>query len=556
MKAFLTALATLALLPAAALAVETEGEGVNVRHLKNVPHTDSPNETETESNAGTDLEFATITVSPGDAPAEHPVPAAGVKPSLETTPAAEKKARKCQRFKKRTMRKGASKQARKKALRKWRKCKAANRRARARTADADPTTPGKQRTFAFVGSYYDGVDIVDVTDRANPEVVSHYDCGIAQGDVQVFQRDGGWFMAYSDDQYDVYKSQCIDDIPRELGAEWEDGDYGEDGGGMYIVDVSNPYAPKTVSFVPVPLGSHNLTVHPSGNYVYNSNSELITSFQPAIEIIDISNLAAPKVVEEFELQTFPGLGTESHDITFSESGHRAYVAALSHAEILDTTDPAAPVRKGTVLDPAINVWHQSGEITVGDKSYLIVEDEFAGATDTGQCPNGAVHVYDITDEANATKVGAFQIDEVRPTGGPDPTSGEVGRCTAHVFEIHPEEQLMLIGWYNAGARVLDLSELEGYTVGEESTGGIKQLGYFQFTDTDVWAAKAPDVSRDGFVFYANDHRRGLDAYEYKPGAEAPAGRWLTPEEALAGANRLREASPGLRKRGICFLKTG
>src|SRR5688500_5514280 len=132
MKVFLSALATLALLPASALAVETEGEGVNVRHLKNIPHTDSPNETETETNAGTDLESATITVSPGDPPAARPVPSGAAKPALTT-----KQARKCKRPKK-----AKSKQARKRAQRKWRRCRAAKRRARARAADADPKTPG------------------------------------------------------------------------------------------------------------------------------------------------------------------------------------------------------------------------------------------------------------------------------------------------------------------------------------------------------------------------------------------------------------------------------
>jgi hypothetical protein len=511
MKSLLAALATLALLPASALAVEAEGEGVNVRHLENVPHTEAPN-TNTSTNEGTDIEFATITL-----------------PGAPATPA-----KACKK-----PRKGLKGKQRKRAQKRFKACK---------RKDAKPAQPGIQRTFAFVGSYFDGVDVVDVTDRANPRVVANYDCGIAQGDVQVFQRDGRWFLAYADDAYEVYASRCTRDLP---GRTITDGETPEDGGGVYIAEVTDPYHPRTVSFVPLAKGSHNVTVHPSGRYLYNSNSELITSLAPAVEIIDISDLAAPKEVGAIDLEVYPGLGTESHDISFSREGDRAYVAALSHGEILDTTDPAAPKHVSTILDPAINVWHQTERVRVGEKTYLLAEDEFAGATGTGQCPNGALHVYDITDETAPAKVGAFQIADAGLT------ASTLGRCTAHVFQVHEREGILLFGWYNAGVRVLDLSELEGYTVGDVSTGGIRQLGSFTFPDADVWSAKAPTVSRDGFVFYANDHARGLDVYEYTPGPATAPGRWLTPAQALAGSRALRASAGGrLPSRGICFLPGG
>src|SRR3712207_6309415 len=146
------------------------------------------------------------------------------------------------------------------------------------------------------------------------------------------------------------------------------------------------------------------------------SSDVCSSDLPlgAVEIADISNLDAPKKIGEFALKTFPGLGTESHDIDFSADGNRAYVAALSHGEILDTTDPANPKGVGFVTDPAINVWHQTDEITVGERKFLVAEDEFAGASGTGQCPNGGVHVYDITGplEAAPVKIGYWNINDV------------------------------------------------------------------------------------------------------------------------------------------------
>ena len=61
-------------------------------------------------------------------------------------------------------------------------------------------------------------------------------------------------------------------------------DNGTGKNGTFIADVTDPLHPKTVGFVEVGQGSHNQSIHPSGNYLYNSNSDLITSFQPAIEM--------------------------------------------------------------------------------------------------------------------------------------------------------------------------------------------------------------------------------------------------------------------------------
>ena len=90
--------------------------------------------------------------------------------------------------------------------------------------------------------------------------------------------------------------------------------------------------------------------------------------------------------------------------------------------VIDTRNPAAPAVITSFLDPAINVWHQLEPFTLTDETgrereFLIAEDEFAGAVGTGQCPNGGVHVYEVTDslESNPQKVGYWNIDDVRPT---------------------------------------------------------------------------------------------------------------------------------------------
>jgi hypothetical protein len=500
MRSLLAVLAALLLLPAtAAQAVETAGLGADVEHVRNLPYPDSPS-ADGDENAGTDLELATVTI-----------------PNARRISPPRGK----------------------------------------RVTDVSKR-PGLQRTFAFAGSYSDGLQVVDVSDPAKSEIVATWDCGISQGDVQVFQRKdlgGRWFVTYThDDGYDFFAdSACAREA---VAAGFSPSDL--DGAGTFIAEVTDPYAPKLVSYVPIEQGSHNMTVHPSGKVLYNSNSDLITSFAPAVEIIDVADVAAPRKAGEVALLTVPGLGTESHDISFSPDGTRAYVAALSHGEVLDTTDPLAPTRVGAIVDPAVNVWHQAEAVeledpVLGKRKFLIAEDEFAGALGTGQCPNGGVHVYDVTGdlERAPVKVGFWNIDEVRTT-----EDSVIGTCTAHVFQLHPEAQLMTIAFYNGGVRVVDLSGLVGVALGRNGVG-MKEVGSFRFPDSNTWAVKASKASRKGFHLFGNDQNRGFDVYRYRPALEGTAdrGTWLTPAQIRRRVAQRKVATGGrVRPAALCLLR--
>ena len=394
-----------------------------------------------------------------------------------------------------------------------------------------------RRQYGVFGSYNNGMHIVEMTSPANATVAGVYDCGITQGDVQIFRQADERkrvFATYTSDTFGDGTSTCYLEA-EALGFDAIDDEDGSGRNGTFIVDISKPASPRTVSFIEVEQGSHNMTVHPSGNWLYNSNSDLITSFEPAIEYFDISNPRAPFKKGELALPARPGLGTESHDISFSNDGTRAYSAALSQGVIIDTTDPGAPEVMTSFLDPAINVWHQMEDITVGDRQFLIAEDEFAGAAGGPVCPSGGVHVYDITGDkvADPEKVGYWNIDEVRPTTSP------AGTCTAHVFQLHEDAQVMTIAYYNGGVRVVDLSGLAGISLGANNpAGGMKEIGFYRIEDADTWSAKTPAIERGKpFYVFGNDINRGLDIYRFDWEAEESAsrGQWLSPAEALARA---------------------
>lgn len=382
------------------------------------------------------------------------------------------------------------------------------------------------RQYALAGSYRNGLQIVDISNPRRSNIAAVYDCGITQGDVQVFtqaDKPGRIFAGYTSDTYGDGSSTCY----REAAALGFDVKKSETRGknGTFIVELTNPLAPRTVSFVEVEQGSHNHTIDPSGRYLYNSNSDLITSFQPAIEVFDIRKFRAPTKVTELALPTRPGLGTESHDITFNEDGSRAYSAALSQGVVIDTTNPASPSIVSTWLDPAINVWHQADPVTIDGREYVLVEDEFAGAAGGPVCPSGGFHVYEVTGELEQSpeKVGYWNIDDVGPTHDPE------GTCTAHVFDIHERQQIMTVAFYNGGVRVVDLS---GLATGD----GLRQIGFYRTSNADSWSAKTPMIQKSGsFWLYGNDIERGLDIYRYDgtlPESES-GGTWLNAAAAAS-----------------------
>jgi hypothetical protein len=405
------------------------------------------------------------------------------------------------------------------------------------TTDEQGNTVMEDREFALAGTYRNGMQIVDITDPTQPVRASVYDCVVQQGDVQVFTRADRTYATFTMDAgYSPGTTSTCFKEARALGVlTTATGNFG-----TFIADITDPYNPKTVSFVSEARGSHNSTIAPGGNYLYNSNSQLEDP-RGHIEVFDIRNLAQPVKVKTLDLLT----GLSSHDITFNETGTRAYSAALTHTVIMDTTDLANPSIIGRIVDPAINIHHQSDPVTLRDettgleRTFLVVTDELAGAAGNAVCPGGGLHIYDVTGplEAAPVKVGFWNMPAARFTGLGNIT------CTSHVLRMYPEQKVMTIAWYNAGVRVVDISGLIGVSAGAVETlgnvgAGMKEIGYHYFSDSDTWSAKTNKIEADGsFYLYGNDLARGLDIYRFNAGAAPSAnpGTWLTPGQALAQA---------------------
>lgn len=396
-----------------------------------------------------------------------------------------------------------------------------------------------EKEYALAGTLREGMQIIDITDPEAPFVAAVYDCAISQGDIQVWKHGGRILASYTaDGTFGAAgaASRCGRDL-----------DLGSDASGTIIVDLTTPTSPQTVSYLYVPLGSHNMTIHPSGKYLYNSNSDLLTSTSPTITIYDISQPEQPRKVQDYPIPFVPlSLGSESHDITFNADGSRAYSAALSQTLILDTTDPENPAQVGQIIDPTINVAHQSDPVTLAredgtQRDVLVITDERAGAAASAECPGGGLHLYDITGdlEANPAKIGTWFI--------PAATVQDGSTCTSHVLRIYPKQEMLTIAWYAQGVRVLDISGLADFEGSPAAVGlgdgvGMEEIGSYVLEDSDTWSFKTNRIAADGsFYGYGNDLVRGFDVYDF-----SGAGLSVPPLEPVDLASKTK---PGKGKGG-------
>ena len=374
-----------------------------------------------------------------------------------------------------------------------------------------------KKEYALAGTLREGMQVIDITKPRKPTRVAVYDCAISQGDIQVWTNRGRVLASYTADG-SVGAAGAASQCGRDL-------DLSADDAGTVIVDLTKPRKPQSVSFLPVGAGSHNMTIHPSGKYLYNSNSDLLTAgTSPYITIYDISAPTKPRFVQDFEIPFVPtSLGSESHDITFSADGTRAYSAALSQTLVLDTTDPADPEIIGQIVDPTVNVAHQADPITMKDsdgveRTILVVTDERAGAAASVECPGGGLHLYDITGdlETAPAKIGAWFAPAFSVQDG--------ATCTSHVLRIYPRQKLMTIAWYAQGVRVIDLSGLADVAADPLANPlsiafgdgvGMTEVGYYTMPDSDSWSFKTNKIKRNGsFYGYSNDLVRGFDVFKY------------------------------------------
>ncbi|HEX8054032.1 MAG TPA: hypothetical protein VF517_13660 [Thermoleophilaceae bacterium] len=357
--------------------------------------------------------------------------------------------------------------------------------------------------YAFVGSYGEGMVVVDISNPFAPKRVGKFDCPGGQNDIQLSPDGKTVAMAI-----DTTANECH---PNDEGTS--------------IIDVSDPAQPKEIAWIDkkeLPRGSHNNTL----DWPYLYVDQYSTAYSQ-LEIFDLSTPSVPRKVGELSY----GGEDSVHDLSVD---HRpdgrsfAYAASIGFTDVIDVTDPRSPILRERVQDPQVTISHQA-EANF-DRTLLLVTDEFnGGASYSGACGGspitrvpfptgapavgdpqniGALHIYRLDPSGNIAgsggldKAGTFNIPY---QANDEPSAG----CTIHVFWQAPDENRMVTAWYGRGTRAIDYS----------NPAAPKELGYFIPTGSDTWAAKP----HRGFI-YTGDILRGMDVLRYKGegGARWPA----------------------------------
>jgi hypothetical protein len=340
-------------------------------------------------------------------------------------------------------------------------------------------------TLVFQGGY-NGVQVWDVADPANPVLRSTLVCPGGQGDVSV--RGNLLFMSVEETRGRV-----------DCGTSGVDAAASpERFRGVRIFDVADVARPRQVAAVQTCRGSHthtlvtaprdsaNLYVYVSGTSPSRPAAELAGCDGDApqrspnnpyfrIEVIRVP-LAAP---QQARVVSSPrvfadrrgnpaglfkggsqGADAQSaartdqcHDITAYPELGLAAGACAGNGILLDIRDPASPRRVDEVSDPNFAYWHSA--TFSNDGSKLLFSDEWGGGT-APRCR--------ATDNPlwGANALFTLAGNKMRPAGHYKLPAAQTAQenCVAHNGSLIPVpgRDLMVQAWYQGGVSVFDLTD--------------------------------------------------------------------------------------------------
>ena len=326
---------------------------------------------------------------------------------------------------------------------------------------------GTGSDLAFWGDYalqgnYNGLQITDISDPANPAIVSQLSCPGSQNDVSVW----GTLAFLSVD------SRRNNDSCSSTAATTQGGVLGDYWEGIRVVDWSDPTAPKVIANVETDCGSHTHTLVPQDGrvllYVSSySPSPLYANCLPPhdkISVVEVptADPTAAKVLSEPVLFDDLGLratksetGTSGcHDITVYPARNLAAGACMGQGVVFDISDAAVPKVVANITDANFAFWHSA--TFSNDGSKVIFTDELGGGSgpecnDTVGPNKGADAIYDITTPSAPKFLSYFKIPRTQ-------TNQE--NCVAHNGIVLPtaERDLFVQAWYQGGISVFDFTD--------------------------------------------------------------------------------------------------
>ena len=318
--------------------------------------------------------------------------------------------------------------------------------------------------------------------------------------------------------------------------------------------------PELQSSTPLGYLGHESGFAPDGNTFY------ATSIGTGdVTALDVSDPRLPSIVWRGRY--------ESHGLTLSDDGNRAYLADSSGLIILDTSEvqarrPDPQVRQISHLDwPNITIPQIAHPVTIKGRPYIVEVDEFSatasGSTTAHGVRVGAARIIDIADETRPRVVSNIRLEvhqpENRPETADDPgTTSPVQGYAGHYCNIpqRAEPGIVACSFIASGLRVFDIRDPEkpkelAYFVAPPSTGAspTEPSNYAMSSPSFVPERREIWYSDGGSGFY--NVRLAAGVWPFPAGAQGQDGASL----GLPGSRRcVSRRRFGLHMRGIARNK--
>ena len=374
---------------------------------------------------------------------------------------------------------------------------------------------------AYIGHMFsDGITVVDVRDPRKPQTVAflpappntrahhlqvHDDLLLAVNGANV------WAMQKASTPQGYFSkplAETMQDRSQSFAS------------GLRIYDLSQPAAPREISFLPIEgIGLHRIW-YAGGRYAYAS-AHFEGFIDHILAVIDVSDPARPALAGRWwlpgmwraggEEPTWKGKRCALHHAIIA--GNLAYGAWRDAGlTVHDMSDPTAPklIAHKNWSPPFAGGTHTP--LPLPDRNLLVVADEATSAN----CASGLAYtwVFDVRDPTNPVSIATL------PTPAEEDFCAKGGKFGPHnLHENRPgslqNQNLVFATYHNAGVRVFDISD----PFVPRETAYYVPPAPERVVDTRPGAAKVIQscdvfVDRDGRI-YLTDTNAGLYILQYE-----------------------------------------
>jgi hypothetical protein len=253
------------------------------------------------------------------------------------------------------------------------------------------------------------------------------------------------------------------------------------------------------------------------NFVKSDCSQLWVDGGDHVEVVDVSNQAAPRSLGKFEsAASHSDAFRVTHDTELDSTGTVWNVGGGGGAAYKLTSDPLAPQLLGTTGAAGANpspyndfILHNSQR---RGKSLLVTEEDYI---DTDEVPpggcrgQGKFETWDISGLKSGaiTPVDTWEteLNGMFTDGAVDSKAPVTVNCSSHWFDA--KDGVAAVGWYEQGVRFLKYS----------TPSDIQQVGYYIPANGSTWAAYWSPTDPNGEVVYTADAYRGVDVLKIDGG---------------------------------------